>query len=89
MFFDRSLPLTSIILYLTTRMPGHLLPDVCAEIHPLLWRPEICGLTHHLCISNRAEIAQRSGTWKQRVYQSGITEERVQRGGVEIKEHVF
>lgn len=28
------------------------------EIHPRLWRPETCGLTHHLFISNRAEAAK-------------------------------
>ena len=29
-----------------------------SEIHALLWRPEIFGLTHQLFISNRAKIAQ-------------------------------
>src|SRR5258708_1261977 len=47
------------------------------EIHPLLWKPECFGLTHHLCRSNRADVAQRRGARKQRTYQSGITEEDV------------
>jgi hypothetical protein len=50
------------------------------EIHPLLWRPEIASLTHQLCISNRAQVAQRRGTRKLTKNQSGITEERVLRG---------
>jgi hypothetical protein len=29
-----------------------------AGIHPLIWRPEIFGRTHHLCRSNRAEGAK-------------------------------
>ena len=28
------------------------------EMHPRLWRPETCGLTHHLFRSNRAEVAK-------------------------------
>jgi hypothetical protein len=28
------------------------------EIHPLLWRHELFGRTHHLCRSNRAEGAK-------------------------------
>jgi hypothetical protein len=50
------------------------------EIHPLLWRLETFGLTHHLFISNRADIAQRRGTRKQKTNQSGITEVRGLRG---------
>ena len=50
---------------------------VKSEIHPLLWKPECFGLTHHLCRSNRADVAQRRGARKQRTYQSGITEEDV------------
>ena len=49
------------------------------EIHPLLWRPETFGLTHQLFVSNRADVAQRSGIRKKRACQSGITEEHVQR----------
>jgi len=30
-------------------------------IHPLFWRPEIVGRTHHLCRSNRAEAPSAEG----------------------------
>src|SRR5256885_15683089 len=66
--------------YPTKRIPGHFLPDVCPEIHPLLWRPETFRLTHQLFISNQVEIARRRGTRKLRTYQSGIKEEHVLRG---------
>src|SRR6266566_459003 len=78
MLFGRSLPLTQS--YPTKRIPGHFLPDVCPEIHPLLWRPETFRLTHQLFISNQVEIARRRGTRKLRTYQSGIKEEHVLRG---------
>src|SRR3989442_3425465 len=78
MLFGRSLPLTQS--YPTKRIPGHFLPDVCPEIHPLLWRPEAFRLTHQLFISNQVEIARRRGTRKLRTYQSGINEEHVLRG---------
>jgi len=32
-----------------------------AGIHPLLWRPEIGGRTHHVCRSNRAEVGKPQG----------------------------
>jgi hypothetical protein len=41
-------------------------------IHPLVWRPEIFGRTHHLCRSNRAEVVQRRGRRKLRTDQSDI-----------------
>jgi hypothetical protein len=66
--------------YPTTRMPGHFLPDVCAEIHPLLWRLETFRLAHRLFISNLADMAQRRGTRNLRTNQSGINEEHVSRG---------
>src|SRR6266699_5067609 len=66
--------------YPTKRKPGHCLPDVCAEIHPLLWRPKTFRLTHQVFISNQVEIARRRGTRKLRTYQSGINEEHVLRG---------
>ena len=36
----------------------HFCGVVKVGIHPLLWRPEIVGRTHHLCRSNRAEGAE-------------------------------
>src|SRR6266566_6517602 len=78
MLFGRSLPLTQS--YPTKRIPGHFLPDVCPEIHPLLWRPETFRLTHQLFIRNQIEIARRRGTRKLRTYQSGINEKHVLRG---------
>src|SRR5260370_18074762 len=66
--------------YPTKRKPGHCLPNVCPEIHPLLRRPETFRLTHQLFISNRSEDAQLRGTQKLRTNQSGINEEHVLRG---------
>jgi predicted DNA-binding transcriptional regulator YafY len=43
-----------------------------AGIHPLFWRPEIVGRTHHLCRSNRAEVAQCRERRKLRTDQTGI-----------------
>src|SRR5262252_8063677 len=37
--------------YTTEQKPGHCLPDVCVEIHPLKWRPEIFGLNPSLVAS--------------------------------------
>ena len=51
------------------------------EIHPLLWRPETFGLTHHMCRSTWADVAQRRGARKQRAYHSGLAEEQVRRLG--------
>jgi hypothetical protein len=44
--------------YPTKWTPGHFLPDVCPEIHPLMWRPVIFRLSRQLFISNQAEVAK-------------------------------
>ena len=59
--------------------PATVYPMFALRFTRLLWRPVIFRPSHLLCISNQAEAAKRSGTGKQRTYQSGITEEHVRR----------